>query len=162
MIQVVSTLTPAVVWQCSRNGEDGSGRMMKQPISSISAVAAGPVAGQASTWPGWDGTIWPTIESGPISSSMVSSDPANDRNRGPASSARTAGAAAGWAAESNVSAASSASTLCQVYAALPASVNAGRHGPCGADGLAQRGHQAVIIGPLLARHWDHLRRGIRC
>ena len=51
VIQVVSTLPPEARWQCSRNGEGGSGAMMKQPISSISAVMAGPVAGQASTCP---------------------------------------------------------------------------------------------------------------
>lgn len=114
VIQVVRALISEFVWQCSRNGEAGSGRITKQPTSSISAVSAGPLAGHASAWPACGGTIWPTTASGPISSSMVRSGAAKLRNRGLASSARMAGTASGSAAESNVSAASSASMPCQV------------------------------------------------
>ena len=105
-----------MVATCSRNGEPGSGRTTKQPMSSISVPNAGPLAGRASARPGCGGTIWPMIPSGPISSSMVRSALLNVRKRGLASAERTgaAAAAASSVAESNVSAASSASILRQV------------------------------------------------
>ena len=75
VIQVVSTLTPLSAWKCSRNGDAGSDRMMKQPISSMVAVSAAPRTGQASTWPGCGGTTCPMTSSWPISSPMVSACP---------------------------------------------------------------------------------------
>ena len=56
--------------------------MMKQPISSISAVAAGPLAGRASTCPGWAGTSLADDRVRADSSSMVSPVPAKVRNGG--------------------------------------------------------------------------------